>query len=221
MASSLGPKRIALLEMTQRIRLSAGAVLGIVAGSGAAVVTPWQLAVMIGWAVAALTVTGSIWVFVPRLDAAATSQAAAREDLSRVGDDVVVLVASVISLVGVILALIAAQQHHGALRVALITAAIATVVISWTTVQTIFTLRYARLFYNDPVGGIDFPGGEDPDYLDFAYVAFTIGMTYQVSDTDLSGRAIRHTATRHALLGYVFGTVIIGVTINVVGGLIH
>ena len=63
--------------------------------------------------------------------------------------------------------------------------------------------------------------GAQPDYLDFAYLSFTIGMTFQVSDTDISDPGIRRTVTRHALLGYVFGTVIVGVTINVVAGLIR
>jgi uncharacterized membrane protein len=69
--------------------------------------------------------------------------------------------------------------------------------------------------------GIDFNQHDDPDYHDFAYLAFTIGMTYQVSDTDLTTRAVRRTALRHALLSYVFGTAIIAVTINVVAGLAH
>jgi uncharacterized membrane protein len=189
--------------------------------TAASFAVPWQLAVLVGWDSCALLICGSIWAFVPVLDAAATEAAARREDLSRTTDDLVVLVASLISLIGVLLVLISAYRHDGSLKAVMIGAAIATVAISWTTVQTIFALRYARLFYSEPVPGIDFPGQEPPDYLDFAYVAFTIGMTYQVSDTELSGRAIRRTATRHALVGYVFGTAIIGVTINVVGGLIH
>ena len=97
---------------------------------------------------------------------------------------------------------------------------VAHVVVSWITVHTLFTLRYARLYYDGPEGGIDFQSDDLPDYLDFVYLAFTVGMTFQVSDTNISDRRIRRAITRHALLGYLFGTVIIGVTINVVGGLI-
>jgi uncharacterized membrane protein len=93
------------------------------------------------------------------------------------------------------------------------------VVVSWAVVHTVFTLAYARLHYGDDPGGIAFPDDADPDYRDFAYVAFTIGMTYQVSDTDLRGRMVRATALRHALLSYLFGTAVIAVTINLVAGL--
>jgi uncharacterized membrane protein len=85
----------------------------------------------------------------------------------------------------------------------------------------VFVLRYADLYYNDGVGGVDFPGDEDPDYRDFAYLGFTVGMTYQVSDTNVTSRAIRRTIIRHALISFLFGTVIIGVTINVMAGFVR
>jgi uncharacterized membrane protein len=85
-------------------------------------------------------------------------------------------------------------------------------------VHTIYTLRYADLYYTGS-GGIDFNQTDDPDYSDFAYLAFTIGMTYQVSDTNLQTKVIRHTALRHAMLSFVFGTAIIAMTINIVAGL--
>ena len=76
--------------------------------------------------------------------------------------------------------------------------------------------------YTEPVGGIDFPDAPElPDYMDFVYVAFTVGMTFQVSDTNIADRAIRRTIVRHSMLSYLFGTVIVGVTINVVGNLVH
>jgi uncharacterized membrane protein len=76
------------------------------------------------------------------------------------------------------------------------------------------------MYYTAPVGGIDYHDNDQPDYIDLLYVALTIGMTFQVSDTDLQSRAIRHTAIRHALLSYVFGAVIIAITINFVGTLL-
>lgn len=181
---------------------------------------PWQLAVLVGWDVAALVLVGTIWMFIAVLDGVATRSAAAREDLSTASDDLVVLVASIVSLVGVLLALVEARRADGAVPAILTVVAVLTVVISWLAVQTIFTLRYARLYYESPPGGIDFPGSPSPDYRDFVYLAFTIGMTFQVSDTPISASHIRRTVTRHALIGYLFGTVIVGVTINVVGGLV-
>ena len=95
-----------------------------------------------------------------------------------------------------------------------------TVLLSWSLVHTLFALRYARLYYADGAGGIDFKNDDAPDYADFAYVAFTVGMTFQVSDTDIQLRGIRRTVLGHALLAYVFGTVIIAVTINVIAGFV-
>ena len=67
---------------------------------------------------------------------------------------------------------------------------------------------------------MDFNEQDDPDYRDFMYLALTIGMTYQVSDTDLTTKIVRRTATRHALLSYLFGTVVVAMMINVVAGLL-
>jgi uncharacterized membrane protein len=93
------------------------------------------------------------------------------------------------------------------------------VAVSWAVVHTVFTLRYAHLYFEDPVGGIDFSSDADPDYRDFAYVAFTVGMTFQVSDTEIAKRTIRRAVLAHALLSYLFGAVILAVVINVLGGL--
>ena len=81
--------------------------------------------------------------------------------------------------------------------------------------------RYGDLYYGDVVGGIDFNEDDPPDYRDFGYLALTIGMTYQVSDTDLQNKIIRHTALRHALLSFVFGAVIVALTINSVASLLQ
>jgi len=87
-------------------------------------------------------------------------------------------------------------------------------------VNTVFALRYAHLYYAvPPGGGVDFPDGP-PDYADFAYLSFTIGMTYQVSDTGLQTRKFRRTLLRHALLSYLFGAVIIATSINTLAGFV-
>ncbi len=99
-------------------------------------------------------------------------------------------------------------------------AAVVTVLVSWLAVHTDFTLRYAQLYYSPPVGGVDFDGVEQPDYRDFAYLSFTIGMTYQVSDTGLLTTRFRRVLLAHALLSYLFGVVIIASVINVVAGVV-
>ena len=97
---------------------------------------------------------------------------------------------------------------------------VVSVLLARAVVHTIFALRYARLFYALPVGGLGFGEDDPPDYADFAYVAFTIGMTFQVSDTEISKRPIRRAAIHHALLSYVFGTMILGIIINSIAALL-
>jgi len=99
-----------------------------------------------------------------------------------------------------------------------------TVVLSWTVVNTVFTLRYADQHFGSGAVGIAFgdtDGPEAPTYRDFAYVAFTIGMCYQVSDTTVRDRRIRRTVLSHALLAYVFGVAIVGGSVNLIAGLIR
>ena len=97
--------------------------------------------------------------------------------------------------------------------------AIGSVALAWLAVHTVWLLRYARLYFTPPDGGIDFHG-EAPAYADFAYLALTVGMCFQVSDTDLTGKRMRRTALHHALLSYLYGTVIVAVTVNSVAGLL-
>jgi len=128
--------------------------------------------------------------------------------------------AAIGSLGAVLMSLVKASSEHGVAKALLTAVAVVSVFLSWAVVHLTFTLRYARLFFTEPQGGINFHEDKrDATYADFAYVAFTIGMTYQVSDTDLSKRQIRAAALRHALLSYLFGTVIIAMTINVIAGL--
>jgi uncharacterized membrane protein len=131
--------------------------------------------------------------------------------------------ASVTSLVGVGLALDLAGRQSGPLRVLLIGAAVLTVVLSWTVVNTVYTLCYADLQHRSREAGIAFgdpDGQEPPTYRDFAYVAFTIGMCYQVSDTTVRDRRIRGTVLSHAFLSYVFGVVIVAGSVNLIAGLL-
>jgi uncharacterized membrane protein len=92
-------------------------------------------------------------------------------------------------------------------------------VLAWGVVHTVYALRYAKLYYDGDAGGVDFNEDDPPCYSDFAYLALTIGMTFQVSDTDLTTRVMRRTALRHAVLSYLFGALIIATTINLIAGL--
>ncbi|MBL7921185.1 MAG: DUF1345 domain-containing protein [Bacteroidia bacterium] len=100
------------------------------------------------------------------------------------------------------------------------------VMLSWFLLHTMFTIRYAHLYHDhnklntgSEVGGIDFPTEDDPDYLDFAYFSFVIGMTFQVSDVTVSSRAIRRFVLMHGLISLIFNTIIVALTINTLAGL--
>jgi uncharacterized membrane protein len=199
------------------------ALAGGAAGVVTALFAPWQLSTLIGWDVAAALYLVWVWTSAGRFDADETQRFANREDDSRVSAQLLVLTACVASLVGVGFDLLKASEEAGDAGgdVLLISAAVATVVLSWATVHTVFALRYAHEYYAEsPVGGIDFKTRDyAPDYRDFAYVAFGIGMTFQVADTDINDRKIRHTVLLHSLLAYLFGAVILAVTINIVAAI--
>ena len=184
---------------------------------------PWGLAVVAGWDAAALTflVSGRSSSVGPTPPHAA--QLATREDETRGSAAVLLVGASVASLLGVVLTLDLAGRHGGPLRVLLISVAVLTVVLSWTVVNTVYTLRYADLHFRSREAGIAFgdpDGPELPTYRDFAYVAFTIGMCYQVSDTTVRDRRIRGTVLSQAFLSYLFGVVIVAGSVNLIAGLL-
>jgi uncharacterized membrane protein len=184
---------------------------------------PWGLAAVAGWDVAALTFLASVWPIIARADSSHAAQLARREDETRGSATALLVAASVASLLGVGFAVTLARGQSGPLQGLLISAAVLTVVLSWTVVNTVFTLRYADLHFGSDAG-IAFgnsDGAEDPTFRDFAYVAFTIGMCYQVSDTTVRDRQIRRTVLSHALLSYLFGAVIVGGSVNLIAGLIR
>ena len=191
---------------------------GVLASGIAALLMPWQVAMLTGWNVTAFVFLAWVWLAVHRLDGAATASHATIEDVSRPAAELILIAASAASLVGVGLALFKASGESGGPKVLATVVASLSVVLSWAAVHTVFLLRYASLYYRNG-GGIEFPHPGPPDYGDFAYVALTIGMTYQVSDTALKDKTIRMTALRHALLSFVFGTGVLAMTINVVAGL--
>jgi len=200
-------------------RLIVAFLAGIVAAVVASLLSGWKYVPAIAWDVTGAVFCALAWRAVWPMSAAATAERATEEDLSRANTDVLLLTASVVSLAAVTLVLAGAHHAHGVTRVELASVGLVTVAVSWLTVHTIFMLRYALLYYAEPAGGIDFGSDEPPSYRDFAYLALTLGMTFQVSDTALRTTALRGTALRHALLSYLFGAIILAVAINLVAGL--
>lgn len=215
-------KELAPGAVSGRRRVIEGALCGAVAGFAAAWFAPWQLTILVGWDAAALFVVGRAWFHLGRLDAARTREYATLEDNSRASSQLVLIVAGSVSLVGVALAFVEANDTSGGMEIVLRGTGILTIALSWAVIHTMYTLRYAHLYYRDPVGGIDFKNdAEPPDYRDFAYLAFTVGMTYQVSDTDITSKAVRRATLPHALLAFFFGTVILATTVNLIASLLN
>jgi uncharacterized membrane protein len=207
------------LGSSERRRVVVCSIAGIVVGSVVALTTVWQLVVLVGWSVTAISLLLWIWFDIGRLDHEITSRVATREDDSPNAARGVLLASSLMSLLAIGAALHRASTARFALAVALTVTSVLAVALSWVVVHTVFTLRYARLFYRES-SGIDFPGGAPPSYRDFAYLAFTVGMTFQVSDTAITDRTLRATVLRHAVLSYVFSIAIIAVMINVIAGIV-
>jgi uncharacterized membrane protein len=201
-------------------RVTIAFAAGLVTALALARFTSWQVDTILAWDAAAVVFVVWVWAEISGLDAAATRAIATREDGSRLAADLVLVSASVVSLVGVAMVLLKASESTGTGRALTIAVAVASVGASWFAVHTVFTLRYAHLFYLGD-GGLDFHDHREPAYATFAYMAFTVGMTFQVSDTEVTSARIRSTVLRHALLSYLFGIAVIALTINVVASLLR
>ena len=203
-------------------RLLAATVVGLIAGAVLDVALTWQLALLGAWDTFALVILLALRPIVLRADGAETQRLALREDETQGTARLLLLGASTASLFAVAFVLSLAGRETGSRRQLYIAAATVTVVVSWTLVNTVFLLRYAHLYFSARGGAIDFGTTveDEPEYRDFAYLAFTIGMTYQVSDTSLRDRRIRRTVLGHAILSYVFGVVIVAAGINLMAGLL-
>ncbi|MEA2293544.1 MAG: hypothetical protein QOE86_1183 [Solirubrobacteraceae bacterium] len=196
------------------------ALLGLVAGLPTALAAPWADGALVGWDVACAAYLIWVWSTIWPLGSDETARLAEYEDPTRATADLIVLSAAVASLVAVGFVLANAASQSGGPSTREVGLGLASVALSWAIVHTIFTLRYARdYYYGEQDGGVDFNDSRRPRYSDFAYLAFTIGMTFQVSDTPLQDPTIRRDALRHALLSFLFGTGILATTVNLVASL--
>jgi len=204
-------------------RLAIAAAILIVITLSVSPFVTWPVALLIGWNAGALTFLVAVLPSIFRADGARTQRLATREDETRDTARLLVQISCAASVAAVGFSLHLAKQEGSVQRTLLITVGVVTVLLSWLVVHCVFTLRYADLFYGSPDQGIDFgytTGEDQPDYRDFAYLAFTIGMTYQVSDTALRDRRLRRTVLVHAFVSYFFGVVIVATGVNVVAGLL-
>jgi len=217
-ASSGGP---ATTFTSTTTHIAVGGVVGVIGAVIMGFTRGWGFAALAGWDIMAAVMVTWIWLTIWPQDPRTTASHAVREDPARPIADLLLIVASVASLVGVGFIIAASGNSKGNGKAAFVAFAVATVFLSWAVVHSVYTLRYARLFYAGTAGGINFHQLPDhePQYTDFAYVSLTVGMTFQVSDPEVTSTVMRATILRHALLAYLFGVVIIGIVINVVAGL--
>jgi uncharacterized membrane protein len=205
-----------------RTQVAVSIVVGAVLAAAISLATSWEAFPLLCWDGAALVYMAWVWLTIWRLDAEQTARLAVPEDPTRATADLLTLGAAVASLAAVGIVLGKAATSQGSTQQLLAALGVASVVLSWLVVHTVYTLRYARLYYAaSPDGGIDFNEHAPPMYSDFAYLAFTIGMTFQVSDTDLQTNELRRTALRQGLLSFMFSTGIVATTVNLVASLGH
>jgi uncharacterized membrane protein len=201
-------------------RVACAMLGGAVAGAIVSLLTVLSASILAGWDVAVLIYLVWVWSSVWRLNPGLTAQLAKREDPSTAVAELMVVGAGTALLVAVGFALVRAGQARGGMRDFLVALGLLSVLLSWTVVHTVYMLRYARAYYAEPVGGIEFNEEEPPTYTDFAYFSFTVGMTFQVADTNITSKAVRRVTLHHALLSYLFGAVLLGLVINVVATLL-
>lgn len=216
-------QKIARLDSHHRLLVGVGvafAVLVFVPGSW-----PWPARFVVAWIAYAGTSIALTWTTIALVHPRDIPRLSRLEDSSRVLVLVFVLLAVGVSLVAVITLLGSVDSLPRPEKITHVLLAAAAVVASWVLVHTLFTLRYAHLFHGDDPkqptpGGLDFPGSPEPDYLDFAYFAFVIGMTSQTSDVAITARPIRRLALVHGVLTFSFNTLIIALSINTLSDLI-
>jgi uncharacterized membrane protein len=184
----------------------------------------WESRLLLGWLAASTTYLILAWWGVGRLTAAQTRLRAKTYDPGSGAIALAVVAMAWVSLGGVLMAIDAARTMTGMARWGHIALSLLALATAWLMVQTVFALRYARLYYRSPrpdgahAGGLRFPGRDDPDYADFAYYAAIIGMTSQVSDVQVETTAMRRLTLAHGLVSFAFNLLVLALAINVVAG---
>ncbi len=184
--------------------------------------------VLVTWMSFAMSLIVMNWITILSTHPREVRKIARLQDSSRYMIFIFVIVASLISLLSIVFLLKSANGHGNANVTGHVLLAMGAVIISWWLVHTIFTMRYAHLYYDTICsddehkkgGGLQFPDEQEPDYLDFVYFSFVIGMTFQVSDIEITSRSIRRLAWLHGLVSFAFNTAIVALSINIISGLV-
>lgn len=201
-----------------------GAVVGAIVFAVVVQAKDLGTAIISAWDATALALIVAGWWVISSATVEHTKRRAAAEDPGRNALGALVVISSAVSVFSSALLLRSARASvgDGPLLMALTVGA---VVLSWILTHTVYTLRYAHLYYREDdeggEGGLDFPGDDAPADIDFAYFAFTVGMCFQVSDIAISSSGIRRVALFHSILSFAYNTVIIAFTLNLMAGFLH
>ncbi|MCX6219351.1 DUF1345 domain-containing protein [Spirosoma sp.] len=210
-----------IARLDSQHRLAIGLLAAVVAYFAVPVRFSVAAHLTVVWITFAITILALMWTSIGIAHPRDLPKLTSLEDSSRTLILLFVVVAAVASLFAVI-ELIDSTDKHSPEWTRNRLLAISAIASAWTLVHTVFTLRYAHMYYGNDKnqkthpGGVDFPNDDEPDYLDFAYFSFVIGMTSQVSDVAISSKPIRRTALVHGVLSFGFNAIIIALT---VGGL--
>jgi uncharacterized membrane protein len=219
-------KKILALDTHYRVYISL--ILAAIVCFSVLHVVSASTAILLTWMTFATSAIIMDWIIILTAHPREFKKIAVLEDSSRTMIFIVVIGASIVSLFAIIFLLkMTKGASHEDIN-AHILLVISSVITSWVLVHTLFTLRYAHMYYDTddddgnakPMGGLEFPKEENPDYLDFVYFAFVIGMTFQVSDVEISDRQIRRLAWIHGMISFAFNTAIVALSINVISGLV-
>jgi len=215
-------QRISRLDSHHRLLIGFGVALAVFGFLPPSVVLPTRLVAT--WIAYALTSLSLVWVVFFLTHPGQNRRFYQLQDSSRTAIFLFVVVAASTSLFAVLSLLRTTKGMSPEVVSQHIALSILAIACSWMLVHTVFTTRYAHIYYDEdaqgnPAKGLDFPNEDQPDYLDFAYFSFVIGMTSQVSDVAVSSKIMRRLALLHGVLSFVFNAIIVALTINTVSGL--
>ena len=207
----------------QRLLYGLTAALGVAA---LPLATGWEFRGLLAWCTGLTVYLGLAWWLCTSFNAQRTRERAQAQDEPSAVLFVLLLLATAACVAAITVLIEQSRDMTGLQRGLHIGLSVFALAASWLFIQTIFTFRYAHRYYfeekqGEPDGaGLHFPGGLDPDYFDFLYYAFVVGMTSQVSDVEVTSREMRRLTMVHGVLSFGFNMLILALSINVVAGLL-
>lgn len=215
-----------LSETTGPQRLVYGLAAGLVAAA-LPLALAWQFRGLLAWCIGVTVYLVLAWWLCVGFDSRRTRERAQAQDEPSVVLFLVLLLATMACVAAITVLMQQSRDLSGIQRALHIGLSVVALAMSWLFIQTIFTFRYAHRYYHEeklqePDGpGLQFPGGQDPDYFDFLYYAFVVGMTSQVSDVQVTSREMRRLTLVHGVLSFGFNMLILALSINVVAGVLQ